>query len=352
MVKLRQEKMKNEVKIGILRGFEGAHLNYVKACQDLNVNYEIVDIVSSDWINNIKNSSCAAFLVWTPCVIQEQKRMFDERLYFIVNHLEKIIYPSYEEILLHENKRNMAYWLDIHNFKHAKNWIFYDKQEALKFIDRNTIYPLVFKTNSGASASGVKILNNGFGCKYYIYRMFGLTRYFKRGIYRTIRTKIKIGKCSFILRYPLFCDPHQNYIIFQEYIPSKWEWRIIKIGDSYFGHQKLKRGKSFSGSDRVGWVAPPLKLLNLVKSICDTGNFRSMAVDVFESENGEYYINELQSLFGSYLPSQMYINGIPGRYVYKNSKWVFGEGEFNINGSCNLRVKDLLFLLSKISNRG
>lgn len=63
---------------------------------------------------------------------------------------------------------------------------------------------------------------------------------------------------------------------------------------------------------------------------------------------GNYYVNELQSLFGSYNPSQMYINNIPGRFVYNDNRWLFEEGLFNGNGSANLRVEDFINKLTDI----
>ena len=70
-----------------------------------------------------------------------------------------------------------------------------------------------------------------------------------------------------------------------------------------------------------------------------------MAMDVFESIDGQFYINELQSMFGSYKNSQMYINGKPGRYIYKEGQYIFEEGYFNIYGSCLLRVENFISIL-------
>jgi hypothetical protein len=72
-----------------------------------------------------------------------------------------------------------------------------------------------------------------------------------------------------------------------------------------------------------------------------------MCVDVFEDRDGNYFVNELQSVFGSYNPSQMYIDGKPGRFRQdsRSGGWDFEEGYFNGNGSCTLRVQHLLSLL-------
>ena len=90
-------------------------------------------------------------------------------------------------------------------------------------------------------------------------------------------------------------------------------------------------------------MEPPQELLCLAKDICDKGGFDVMDVDVFETLEGEYLVNEIQAIFGSYLPYQMKINGKPGRFVYLNEKgFVFEEGEFNRLNSKLLFVEDFV----------
>ncbi|MCH8569464.1 MAG: hypothetical protein LAT67_14410, partial [Balneolales bacterium] len=127
--------------------------------------------------------------------------------------------------------------------------------------------------------------------------------------------------------------------------PCDHEWRCVVVGDSYFGHKKLRtRGEMMSGTSAVSWDVPSEKLLDFVKDVMQKTGFYSQAVDVFESKDGEFYINELQAFWGSKNPHQMLRNGIPGRYVKINDKWIFEEGEFNTNNSYDLRLKHALSL--------
>ena len=72
-----------------------------------------------------------------------------------------------------------------------------------------------------------------------------------------------------------------------------------------------------------------------------------MSLDIFETPNGQYRVNELQTVFGTNRPYEMLVNGKPGRYLYDNdtARWRFEEGIFCQNGCCNLRVADLVELL-------
>lgn len=50
------------MKIGIFNGFSNQKTEEIEnACKDLGIDYKIVDILSSDWIDNIKNSGCDGF---------------------------------------------------------------------------------------------------------------------------------------------------------------------------------------------------------------------------------------------------------------------------------------------------
>jgi glutathione synthase/RimK-type ligase-like ATP-grasp enzyme len=328
--------------IGILKSFKEIDKfvqGYIDACEYAKVDYVILDLLSDTWIEDIKNSKVDGILVRIKGNIPEHKALFDERLSIINDDLGIPIYPSRKELFLYENKRMYAYWLKAHNLPHAGTHVFYSKQQALNFIEKAKM-PLVFKTNGGASSSGVEIIQGRFKAKLNIHRIFGLFDA------RLSFGKVHFGKMGF-LPVPKFGMAQKHYVIIQEFIPIKWEWRIIKIGNTYSGHQKLLKGQFASGSDLVGWVEPPKELLLMVKNLCEIENFDSMAMDVLESLDGKYYINEIQSLFGSYLPYQMKINDVPGRFIEKEGGFIFESGEFHTFGSNKLRVEYFLIKLEK-----
>lgn len=325
------------MKLGILKSFKELDeliQGYVNACIELGIEYEILDLLSDSWLEDIIAAKVNGILIWVKGNIQEQKTLFDERLSIISDDLGIPIYPSKKELFIYENKRMYAYWLKVHNFPHTPTHVFYTKKQTLDFIEKSE-FPLVFKTNGGASSSGVEIIRSIFNAKIIAHRVFGL-----------FDSRLSLGKTHWgkfgYLPVPKFGMTQKHYVIIQKFIPIKWEWRIIKIGESFFGHQKLLKGDFASGSDLVGWVDPPKELLLLIKDLCEKGNFDSMAMDVLESLNGHFYINEIQSLFGSFLPYQMKINDVPGRYILNNNDFIFEQGEFNRFGSNLLRVEDFI----------
>lgn len=329
--------MNHKVTLGILKSFpqiDPLIESYCNACKQLGVDYVILDLLADTWIADIKRANIDGLLVRVKGNIPEHKSFFDERLYIIDEELRIPIYPSRKELYLYENKRLYAYWLEAHHFPHVKTCVFYERKSALEYINKAAL-PVVFKTSGGASSSGVDIVNSRFKAKRIINQVFG-----------RLEPRLTLGKIPWarvgLLPVPKLGQIQKHYVIVQEYIPIKWEWRIIKIGNSYSGHQKLLKGQYASGSKLVGWVEPPRELLLMIKDLCEKGNFDSMDMDVFESTDGKYYINEIQSLYGSFLPYQMKINGVPGRFIYQNDEFIFEEGEFYGCNSNLLRVEDFL----------
>jgi len=337
------------MKIGIFTTFQGNHPveQAISSCKELGVDYEVVDILSSDWVEKVKNADCDGFFCPSNCVSQEKKTIQDERYYFVSQLMNRPIYPDFLGLYIHENKRNMAAWLELNGYPHAKTRVFTNRDEALKYLSVCE-YPIVTKANVGAGASKVRIVKNQTEAKRMAKKtlskgIFGKPiLFFSPGMYYNSKLR---G-----LKIPDLHNPQKDYFIVQDFVKDVlWEWRILKIGDNYFGHQKLLKGEFASGSGMVGWVAPPKHLLEMVRDLCKKGNFQCMDVDIFETKDGEFVINELQASFGSYLDYQMCIDGKHGRYKDVNGEFLFEEGDFNVHGSTKLKIEHFVKLLSSVN---
>ncbi len=67
--------------------------------------------------------------------------------------------------------------------------------------------------------------------------------------------------------------------------------------------------------------------------------------DVFETEGGQFLVNEMQCIFGQSDPYQMLVDGEPGRYVERNGQWEFEAGDFNRLESFLLRLDHFIEIL-------
>ena len=319
-------KPKTRYTLGIIKEFWHCHWPYIAACRELRVAYRVLDISSPDWMKVVEESGCDAFLVYPSVVISVWKQMFDERLRVMVNEMGKIIFPTYDEILFYESKRRMHYWLEAHGVPHPKTWVFYNFKEALEFANTADL-PIVYKSDLGSGASGVRIFRDRSALRRHVKQCF------KRGF-------------TTYTRCPN--DKEWGTILFQEYIPNAKEWRMIRIGDSYFGYEKLRDGDFHSGSHKWRYAEPPSDLLHMVKRITDTGRFLSMDLDVFVTRDKRYLVNEMQTIFGMGNPYEMCeVENRPGRMLLdcESGSWYFEAGSFCQNYLCNLRVETLLAML-------
>lgn len=322
------------------------------ACEKYGMDYEIIDLMSDVWLTNIKMKEGDLFLACLPGHQEHYRIMYDEKIYWLENILQKKVYPSYNEIYVYENKRNFSYFAQTMGLPIPETHVFYSRKEAYEFIC-STQYPIVAKTNIGAAGTGVKILRTKETVEKYIKQAFtgGIKR--KSGPNLQIATKRSllnraIKNPKYLIERLKFyrmigAERQTNFVIFQEYIPHDFEWRIVKVGESYFGHKKLKIGEKASGTKEKLYDVPSVKLLDFVDSICRKCNFNMVAVDIFEKSDGNYYINEVQTQWGQKYDYLMLVNGKTGRFVKQQDRsWLFEEGDFNQNKSFNLRLEWIL----------
>lgn len=340
-----------KIKAVILRNeLEEDHLLWVNACTEYNewISFRIVNLTTNNWLEEIQSEEFDILLAKPGAITAPYKTLYDERIYILAEVLGYTIYPSLQEVLIYENKRFLSFWLKANDLPHPKTNIFYSKPEAISHAELSD-YPQVAKVSIGAAGSGVQILHNQEDTIKYIERCFsdkGAPRrsgpnlqkgkLLKRGLHYLIHPKDIFSKLNHYKT--IKSNPQIGFVILQEFIPHNFEWRVVRIGNSFFAHKKLVKGNKASGTLLKGYGNPPLDLLDFVKEVTDKHKLYSQAVDLFESAQG-YLINEMQCIFGQSDSFQMKVDGIIGRYIYKNGEWHFEKGDFNKNESYNLRVK-------------
>ncbi len=318
--------------------------------------YSIVDLTSDNWLELLRKEQFDIFLLKPPGKTEQFKRLYDERVILLHKYSDTPIYPSLTEVLIYENKRFLRDWLTINELPHPSTFVFYNKKEAKKFIAEQPHFPLVGKTNIGASGNGVVILKTKEQALAYVQTAFSKGIKPKSGpklkkgsllkkIEKALKTK---GFLSQRLKdyQPDILNVQYHFVILQEFIKHEWEWRCVRIGASFFAHKKLVKGAMASGTLKKGYDTVPEELLCFIKEVTDKHQLKSVAIDVFEKENG-YLINEIQCFFGQSDPYQMLVNGKPGRYIWSDNRWLFEEGMFNTNECYDLRLAHALSYIEK-----
>lgn len=307
--------------LGIVKDQMLRHSYYEAACLELGVPYNVIDISGADWISQVEDSGCKAFAIRPFVLTRVGKGMYDDRVRVIVDEMQKQIIPSLNNLWLYESKSRCADWLQVHKVASPKTWVFYDEKQAFDFV-ANAIYPMMFKLDIGAGALGVEIVRNVRHARRLVCRCFG------KGM-------------SVPQHDPR--DRQWGMIIFQEYISDAEEWRVIRLGDSFFGHRKVKRGEFHSGTKLKSFDTPPPELLDLAEKVSSIGGFDNVALDILETPDGGYYVIEVQAYFGASRSYQMMIDDVPGRFVRDDGsgEWLFEAGDFTRNAGCNMRVQGL-----------
>lgn len=315
--------------LGIIEEVTQYHQHYIAACEELDISYRVLSILSDNWIQEFRESGCDGYLVWPSCFPSTNKIVFDDRLYILAHELNACIFPTWKECWLTEYKPRLRDWLLTHEIPHPQTWVFHNQQAAIQFA-HNCGLPKVIKTATGAAASGVSIART--------------RSELMRGI------KLAFGKGLRPTSFPPN-DRQRGYAFLQEYYPNVKEWRMVKMGEYYFGHMKGAGIKGLhSGSKDLVWADPGSDLLDLTRRVAQAGDFKSMAIDVFETESGQYLVNECQTVFGcSVAKTQMKIDGKIGAYERHNGVWKFVEGDRCRNHLCNLRVEILLEKLGALN---
>ena len=310
------------VRLGILRNAAQYHTHYVKAAQEMGVPFTVVDLYRSDWLERVREAECDAFLFWPDGFLGIWGRMLKDRVRMLEEEMGYLVMPSTDSAWMFEDKRRMAYWLGANSVPHPQTWVFYDRAEADAFAQTCAL-PLVFKTPFGAAASGVEIVKT--------------RKRLRSLIARSFKSGIPAGGSD-------HRDREWGVIVLQEHVPIVREWRMVRIGDSYFGHPKGQVGEFHSGSGVAHWDIPSDPLLDMLHDITERGGFRSMDVDIFETEDGRFLVNELQAVFGaSTSVDQSRVDGQAGRFVRREGGgWEFEAGEFARNACANERIRDIL----------
>lgn len=339
------------MKIAVLRDhYPESSLKWENSCRKFNIPFVTINMLRSDWLDLIKDFNPDFCVTRPPGDIFQNKRIFDEKIFFLQNFTDYSVYPGFLETYIYENKSALSWFLRANDIPHPPTFVSSDRDEANSFLEQIK-FPLVAKTVIGAAGSGVRILQTKKDAEKYI------TKIFTEGVSRRFGPNRKVGTPLTWLKKTIQspdyffnklahyrernADIQKGVLIFQEYIEHEYEWRCVRIGDSYFAYKKLKMGNKASGSKQFEYGPPPVELLDFTRNLCERFKFLFMAIDIFYY-NKEILVNELQTIFGHKNPYICKINDKPGRYCCRDKQWIFEPGDYNTNESYDLRLGSVL----------
>jgi len=242
--------------------------------------------------------------------IDRDQQMAESLIPVIEKEMKIKCFPNWSTFWHYNSKIKQYYLLKNHDFPVIETYIFWERDEAEKWID-GVEFPLIFKLNRGALSQDVVLVNDRRQAKRLISHMFGKgivpggvpgsRDYHSRrsNLCRTIRHKAWILKKKVQGDYTeLWWQKEKNYIFFQKFLPHNLHTtRVTIIGDRAFAFNIQTVEGDFRAYDMEQIDLDRRKInINCIKiafNISNTLSFQCMAYDFLFNENNEPQICEM-----------------------------------------------------------
>jgi glutathione synthase/RimK-type ligase-like ATP-grasp enzyme len=272
-----------------------------------NINFDYYNIFNSNWMEEAEKFD---IIIWRPMSSPWELEDAREKFYVLEQELNKLVFPSYRDLLIYENKVMQYYFLKKNNLPAVDTYIFYSYDEAMDFI-KTADYPMVSKIKTGSGSSGVRMIKNYRSAKKLISNTF-------RGGEKTYWPFIK----------------QKNVVLLQKYIPSKFDLRVnVFDSEHIFGYYRYPEKNDFraSGFYNIERKELPLEAVKIALKVREKLNVIFIDVDFVQSlEDNKYYIIEFSYFNRIIRCERVILNGVPGGYRYDKDmdSLYFEEGRY------------------------
>jgi glutathione synthase/RimK-type ligase-like ATP-grasp enzyme len=322
--------------IGIQSNLKGFAIKWVEYCKENNIKYKLINVYHNDAVNQLYE--CDAFM-WHYDHLSKKDYQVAKRLLTALEHSGKIVFPSILENWHYDDKIAQKYLLEAIDAPLIPSYVFYDKNEALKWADETT-WPKVFKLTGGAGSSNVKLIkkkkqaiklikksfskgHNIFNQRKYFWeeRMFKFRQnksiaYFLKTLYHLTKP-INKNQVNHI---------EKDYVYFQDFISNNfYDLRLVVINqERIFGLKRYNRPDDFraSGSGNMAFLKINDVEPSILKLVLDTTiklKMNSIAYDIVFDSNKNPVIIEITFAYSTNAYEKC-----PG-YWNKNLQWNEGE---------------------------
>jgi hypothetical protein len=120
--------------------------NWIKYCQDNGIDYKLVDCYSNDIVKQI--TDCDA-LMWHHYQAGVKDIVFAKQLMYAVEHTGKVVFPDFRTAWHFDDKVGQKYLLESIGAELVPTYVFYDKEDAYKWIEQVTTFPKCSSSGAG-----------------------------------------------------------------------------------------------------------------------------------------------------------------------------------------------------------
>ena len=224
---------------------------WIDYCESKNIDYSLVNCFDTNIISKLSEYDC---LLWFFDNFVLQDMLFARSILNAAQKMGLKVFPDFNTSWHFDDKIAETYLLQTIDAPIPKSWVFYSKEEAVRWLKSKAHYPLVAKIRSGSGSHNVKLIETPTQAIKYADKMFGKgyrnvpNLLFKTksnirsaGDWKTFKARLKRAPEFFsTLSHAKLLPKERGYVYFQEYIPNDgYDLKVVVIGDklSYIGRK-------------------------------------------------------------------------------------------------------------------
>lgn len=247
------------MKIAIHHGKRGFSGRWIEYCKREKILYKLVNAFDSNIIVQLKDCHV---LIWHHSHVDFKSRIAAQSILGALEHAGVKVFPDHKTAWHFDDKVAQKYLLEAINAPLVPSYVFYDKKEALAWVE-NTEFPKVFKLRGGAGSTNVKliyckqqavkIIKKGFGKGFPLIDKWNYLKelkYKKHTFFPYFVEVIRgVKRGLFPKKEKVQFQNERGYVYFQEFIPNNdSDIRVIVIGNKAFAIKRLVRKGDFRAS--------------------------------------------------------------------------------------------------------
>ena len=312
---------------------------WIEYCEANKIDYKIVNAYASDIIEQVED--CNAFM-WHHHHGNYRDTLFAKQLLYSLQMAGKVVFPDFNTGWHFDDKVGQKYLLESIGAPLVPSYVFYNKEDALKWVNITT-FPKVFKLRGGAGSANVKLAHSKGEAILLINKAFGrgFSQFDSIGYLKDRYCKWRLGKDTLVgvakgiarlfisTEFAKFHAPEKGYVYFQDFIPNNtFDIRVIVIGGKAFAMKRICRQGDFRASGSGHFIFETQQIdsrcIEITFEINKAIKSQSLAVDfVFDKENNPLLV-ELSYGFSMAIYDQS-----PG---YWTADLAFHKEKFNPQG--------------------
>ncbi len=230
-------------------------------CQRNSIPFKIINCRDTDIINQLVDCSG---LMWHWDLTDFRAALFARQLTILLEKKGIKVFPDVNTSWHYDDKIGQKYLLESINAPMVKTYVFYTKEDALKWAE-TVSFPKVFKLRCGAGSSNVRLTKSKNHAKRLIRRAFGKgfkpidpigrvkERFWMLKRDRNLKAlKLVAGGFARLVlpnEKEKFAPKEKGYIYFQDFIPdNNYDIRLSVVGNRCFGAIRYCRPNDFRAS--------------------------------------------------------------------------------------------------------